>query len=132
MAHQIGLQWPIDEAKIANGIAIYASGDKAKQLLAASNGHEFRLEGGRIITADPSGEYSEEAGRFAERLSTRSPRPNRYRALCRIEPSKLEGYDVCIVTYPGNRVNLDGVIDAITQTLYPLKETVEIVRVERA
>ncbi len=122
MAPDIGLKWPIDDNTIVSGVVTYVSGEKAKQLLAASGGHEFRLEAGRIILAEP-GDYGEEAMQFAQRLSERSPRPNRHRPICRIEPSDLGEYDVRITTYPGNRANLDGVIGVITRTVYPREET---------
>jgi hypothetical protein len=118
MAPQIGLKWPIDENTIASGVVTYVSGDRAKQLLAAGNGHEFRLEAGHIVIAE-MGEYGPEAEQFARSLSESAPRPNRHRAICRIEDSDRDGYDVRITTYPGNRANLDEVIGVITRTIYP-------------
>ena len=129
MAPQIGLKWPIDEKTIASGVITYVSGDKAKQLLTAGNGHEFRLEAGNIVIAG-TGSYGPEAVQFARRLSESTPRPNRHRAICRIENSDREEYDVCITTYPGNRANLDEVIGVITRTVYPHEEVPTITYVK--
>lgn len=116
MTPQIGLQWPIDKETMPHGIVIYASGEKAKQLQAAGNGHEFRLEAGRILIAE-AGDYGPEAASFARSLSHCIPSPNLHRAICRLESSDKEEYDLRITLWPGNRANLDEAIRLLGNTL---------------
>ena len=118
MTLQIGLKWPVDKSALSRGVAVYAAGEKAKQLLAAGNEQEFRLEAGSIITAQ-DGEHGQEAASFAQRLSSSTPSTNRHRPICRLEASDKKEYDIRITFWPGNRANFNEALKAIKETLRP-------------